>query len=108
MDKDPQIANKEKEQSQKPLIKVGLTVGDINGIGPEVLIKALKDNRILTDIIPVVYGSNKVVSFYKKHLNLQDFNYQTCKSADEVSAKKINVVNVWQDEIEIYVYEFRK
>ena len=101
MDKDPQIANKEKEQSQKPLIKVGLTVGDINGIGPEVLIKALKDNRILTDIIPVIYGSNKVVSFYKKHLNLQDFNYQTCKSADEVSAKKINVVNVWQDEIEI-------
>ena len=101
MDKDPQIANKEKEQSQKPLIKVGLTVGDINGIGPEVLIKALKDNRILTDIIPVIYGSNKVVSFYKKHLNLQDFNYQSCKSADEVSAKKINVVNVWQDEIEI-------
>jgi 4-hydroxythreonine-4-phosphate dehydrogenase len=69
MDKDPQIANKEKEQSQKPLIKVGLTVGDINGIGPEVLIKALKDNRSLTDLIPVIYGSNKFVSFYKKSIN---------------------------------------
>ena len=93
MDKDPQVANKEKEVSQKPLIKVGLTIGDINGIGPEVLIKALKDNRILTDIIPVVYGSNKVVSFYKKHLNLQDFNYLSCQNATEISSKKVNVIN---------------
>lgn len=101
MDKDPQNQAKEKEISQKPLIKVGLTVGDINGIGPEIVIKALKDNRILADIVPVIYGSTKLISFYKKQMNLQDFNYQSCKSADEVVSKKINIVNVWQDEIEI-------
>jgi len=54
--KDKEV--KDKEQSNKALIKVGITIGDINGIGPEIIVKALHDSRILTDIIPVVYGSN--------------------------------------------------
>ena len=53
---------KDKEQVNKNLIKVGITIGDLNGIGPEIIVKALQDNRILTDLVPVVYGSNKVIS----------------------------------------------
>ena len=56
----------EKEILSSENIKVGITLGDINGIGPEIIIKALKDNRILSDITPVIYGSSKVISFYKK------------------------------------------
>ena len=90
-----------KEQVNKNLIKVGITIGDLNGIGPEIIVKALQDNRILTDLVPVVYGANKVISHYKKQLNLQDFNYLSCQSATEISSKKVNVINVWQEEVQI-------
>ena len=91
---------KDKEQVNKNLIKVGITIGDLNGIGPEIIVKALQDNRILTDLVPVVYGSNKVISHYKKQLNLQDFNYLSCQNATEISSKKVNVINVWQEEVQ--------
>ena len=48
------------------MIRVGITIGDINGIGPEIIIKALRDNRILQDCIPIIYGSTKTISFHKK------------------------------------------
>ena len=90
---------KDKEQVNKVLIKVGITIGDLNGIGPEIIVKALHDSRILTDIIPVVYGSNKVIAHYKKQLDLHEFSYTSCKSAAEINPKKVNIINVWQDEV---------
>lgn len=51
-------------------IKVGITLGDMNGIGPEVIIRALSDPRLFQDITPVIYGSNRVMNFYKKELEL--------------------------------------
>ena len=80
---------------------VGITIGDINGIGPEVIVKALRDNRILASFTPIVYGTNKVISYYKKSLNLLDLNYQTIKSATEAQIKKINLINVISEEVEI-------
>jgi 4-hydroxythreonine-4-phosphate dehydrogenase len=85
------------------MIRVGITLGDLNGIGPEVIIKALRDNRILQDFIPIIYGSTKVFSHYKKLINDEDFVYQSCKTAQEAIAKKINIVNVWNDEIKFDV-----
>ena len=63
----------EKSEINKAI--VGISIGDINGIGPEVIIKALADSRILNQITPVVYGSTKTISYYKKLLNFEDFNY---------------------------------
>ena len=97
--KDKEV--KDKEPVNKNLIKVGITIGDLNGIGPEIIVKALHDNRILTDIVPVVYGSNKVISHYKKQLNLQEFNYLSCKSAADINPKKVNIINVWQEEVQV-------
>ena len=91
--------------STKELYKVGITLGDLNGIGPEVTIKALKDNRILGDFTPVIYGSTKIISHYKKLLELQDFQYTSCKDASEIQSKKINVINVWNEEVELQVGE---
>jgi hypothetical protein len=68
---------------------------------PEVTIKALKDNRILSDFTPVIYGSTKIISHYKKLLELQDFQYTSCKDASEIQSKKINVINVWNEDIEL-------
>lgn len=84
---------------QKP--RIGITLGDINGIGPEVIIKALADHRITTMATPVIYGSSKVISFYKKLLNIEDFNYSQVKNRGQFAFKSVNVVNVWEDALEV-------
>ena len=89
------------EKSTLPKVRVGISIGDINGIGPEVVIKALGDNRMLINCTPIVYGSSKVLSFYNKQLRVRDFNYQTIKSADEAKNKKISVINSWNDDVKI-------
>ncbi|MBU3660096.1 MAG: 4-hydroxythreonine-4-phosphate dehydrogenase PdxA [Flavobacteriales bacterium] len=91
----------EKEILSSENIKVGITLGDINGIGPEIIIKALKDNRILSDITPVIYGSSKVISFYKKMLQIHEFSYQNCRTGADIQNKKINIVNCWNEEVEV-------
>lgn len=81
--------------------RIGITLGDLNGIGPEVVIKALQDNRLPGLITPVIYGSTRVLSFYKKLLNLEDFNYGQTKGRGQYTPKTINVVNCWEEVIEI-------
>src|SRR5438128_523412 len=89
-----------KEEGSAHPIRVGISVGDINGVGPEVIIKSLRDNRLLLDCTPIIYASTKTMSFHKKAINDNDFNYQTCKSATEAVNRKINIVNVWNDEVQ--------
>ncbi len=89
----------EKPNNNKPVI--GITIGDINGIGPEVLIKALEDNRILRFMTPIIYGSSKVISYYRKALQLSDFSYHQIRDASQVFHKKINVINLWEETVEI-------
>jgi 4-hydroxythreonine-4-phosphate dehydrogenase len=84
---------------KKGPIRVGISMGDINGIGPEVIMKALNDSRMLDNCTIVIYGSSKVFNFHKKPLGLQDFNYVSIKSADEVKSRKINLINIWDEEI---------
>lgn len=86
-------------KKNKPVI--GITLGDVNGIGPEVIIKSLEDNRILKQFTPVIYGSGKVISFYRKQLDKENFNYQQISFIDKVFHKKVNVLNIWDEAIEI-------
>lgn len=87
------------KQEEKP--KIGITVGDINGIGPEVIIKALRDNRILNYMTPVIYGSAKTLSYYRKALQMEDFNYSQVKDSGQLLLKKVNVINCWNEMVEI-------
>lgn len=87
-----------KKKSELPVI--GISLGDINGVGPEVVIKALEDKRILKLFTPVIYGSSKILSFYRKQMDMEGFNYMTVKSND-LAYGKVNVVNCWEDHIEI-------
>ncbi|MBS1765266.1 MAG: 4-hydroxythreonine-4-phosphate dehydrogenase PdxA [Bacteroidetes bacterium] len=87
------------ENEIKP--KIGITIGDFNGIGIEVIIKTLADNRILSTCTPVIYGSSKVISYHRKMLNHQEFNFNTIKSADEASHKKTNVLNCWEEDVKV-------
>ena len=77
-------------QTNKP--RIGITLGDPNGIGPEVVLKALADNRLLNIATPVMYGSAKVLSFYKKLLNIEEFNYTQVRTKGQFAAKSLNVI----------------
>jgi len=92
-----------KEEVTTTPVRVGISVGDINGIGPEVIIKALADSRLLLDCTPIIYASTKTMSYHKKMLNDNDFMYQSCKNATEAQNRKINIVNVWNEEIQFEI-----
>ncbi len=73
---------------------VGITQGDGNGIGYEVIIKALADERMLELCTPVIYGSSKIFGFYKKQIhNLEQINTNVINSAKDVYHKRVNIVN---------------
>lgn len=77
-------------------IRVGISVGDINGVGLEVILKTFEDSRMLEFCTPVIFASNKVVSFQKRHFNIGG-NFNGINTAEEVILGKINVVNCWED-----------
>ena len=73
---------------------VGITQGDGNGIGYEVIIKALADERMLDVCTPVIYGSSKIFGFYKKQIhNVDQINTNVIGSAKDVHPKRVNIVN---------------
>ncbi len=86
--------------TDKPVV-IGISHGDVNGISYEVIIKALSDTRMLDFFTPVVYGSSKVASYFKKTLGIHDFNFHVIRSADQALPGKANLVNVFSDEIKI-------
>lgn len=86
-------------------IKVGISIGDINGVGVEVIMKSLEDTRILESITPVIYGSARIFSFYRKALNIPNFNYIKINQSTDAKDKQINLVNLWEEEIKISMGE---
>jgi 4-hydroxythreonine-4-phosphate dehydrogenase len=81
-------------------IVVGITQGDSNGIGYEVIIKALADARILESFIPVIYGSSKIFGFYRKLIhNLDPLDTYTINSAKDAKYRKINILNCLPDTV---------
>ncbi len=81
-------------------IKIGITQGDINGIGYEVILKTLEDNRILDFCIPIVYGSPKVAAYHRKVLDL-NMNLNLINNASEASDKHANIINCNSDEVKV-------
>lgn len=80
---------------------IGITQGDINGIGYEVIIKSLSDNRIMEICTPVVYGLSKVASYHKKYMELPDFSFQFTKTAEQLSTKRPNLINLYEEEVKL-------
>ncbi|GJQ05213.1 4-hydroxythreonine-4-phosphate dehydrogenase PdxA [Capnocytophaga canimorsus] len=78
------------------LIKVGISVGDLNGVGIEVILKTFQDNRLLELCTPIVFGSNKTISFQRKHLNI-NVNFQGIDLLENAVEGKLNVLNCWKD-----------
>ncbi|HEX7847750.1 MAG TPA: 4-hydroxythreonine-4-phosphate dehydrogenase PdxA [Chitinophagaceae bacterium] len=83
----------------KPVI--GISCGDLNGIGIELIIKTFSDNRILEQCTPVIFASNKAINFYKKSIPELNFNYQSTKEFSRINNKQVNLFNCWEEEVVI-------
>ena len=82
-------------------VKIGITIGDKNGIGPEVILKSLQDPRILSGITPIIYGCENVINHYIKTLGFEQLSFECISSAEKPVDNKINLVNVLQDEFTV-------
>lgn len=78
------------------LVRVGISIGDINGIGMEVILKTFEDPKILELCTPIIFGSNKTVSFQRKHFELNT-NFQGIDKIEDAIVGKLNVLNCWKD-----------
>jgi 4-hydroxythreonine-4-phosphate dehydrogenase len=81
-------------------IIVGVSIGDMNGIGPEVILKTFEDTRMLEICTPVIFANAKIVSFLKKSYHLNTF-IQGIDKLDQVVLGKINVLNVWREGVNL-------
>jgi len=86
------------DSESKPII--GITTGDINGVGIELVVKAFSNSKLNEYCTPVLFGNNKAISFYAKGVN-KDFNFSGCKDLKKLNHKKLNVFNCWQEEVPI-------
>lgn len=84
---------------QRPII--GITCGDLNGIGLELIIKCFSDNRLLELCTPVIFASNKAVNFYRKTMGDLHFNYQSTRDYSRLNHKQVNVFSCWEEEVAI-------
>ena len=82
-------------------IKVGISIGDVNGIGLEIILKTLADTGILDYCTPIVYGNTKVASFYRKSLSLHDFSFNVITHPDQANPKRANMINCWEEDVKI-------
>ena len=82
-------------------IIVGISIGDYNGIGSEIILKTFEDSRMLEFCTPVIFASVKLMSFFKKEYNI-DINFHGIDKIEDVVHKKINVFNAWKEPIEVH------
>lgn len=85
---------------EEELIKVGITHGDINGIGYEVILKTFEEPEILELCTPIIYGSLKIASAYRKMLEMQQIPHQSIESAAQAQPGVVNIVNVIDQEVQ--------
>ena len=86
--------------SEKNRIRVGITQGDINGIGYEIIFKTFENTEMFEICTPIVYGSPKVAAYHRKALEME-IQYNAIDSADEAQNGKLNIINCNDDEVHI-------
>lgn len=82
-------------------IKIGISIGDVNGIGLEIIIKTLADAAILDYCTPIVYGHTKVASFHRRSVNVHDLNFNVITEAAQAQPRKANMINCWEEDVKI-------
>ncbi len=81
--------------------KIGISLGDINGIGPEIILKALDHKEVLRHMTPIIYGSGKVLAYHKNMVKNINTSFINAKDVENVSFSKVNVINCADNEVQI-------
>jgi len=81
-------------------LKIGISIGDINGIGLEVVLKTFANREICNHCTPIIYGSSKILSYHKNIIE-SDVQYHQTRSLDQIHDNKVNVLNCWQENVNI-------
>ena len=88
----------ERDASGDGRLVIGISLGDYNGIGPEVILKALQYNRMQKICTPVIYGSMRILNRYRNLLDMKDWNLNGAPSIGQISHKMTNVITCWPDQ----------
>lgn len=80
---------------------IGISCGDVNGIGPEIIVKTLSDARLLEICTPVVFGNNKLLNFYRKTLPENNITFNIARDSSRINSKQVNIYNCWEEDISI-------
>lgn len=84
----------------KSTIRVGISIGDMNGIGPEIILKSLQDSRVLELFTPVIFANSKMMSFFGNYFKIK-LQFHGISKAEDAIEGKINVVNVWKENVKV-------
>ena len=84
-----------------PLPRIGLSQGDFNGIGYELMLKTFSDARMFETFTPVLYGQSKAFSYYKKNFGMESPNYALTRDVRQAGDKKFNIINIVENELKI-------
>ncbi len=85
--------------SDKP--KIGISIGDVNGIGLEIILKTLSDAKIYDYCTPIVYGHTKVASFHRRATEIGEFNFNVIDQPADAQHRKPNMINCWEEDVKI-------
>ena len=84
----------------KKNIRIGFSIGDLNGIGGELILKIIKERNLLKSFTPIIYASAKVINFLNNHFKYL-INFNEINNVEQALPYGINVLNVWTEDIEI-------
>ncbi len=84
-------------------IKIGISQGDINGVGLEVILKTLMEPSLIEICTPVLFSSQKTVSYYRKVLGLEELNFQVIRDFNQFNNKKVNLFSCYEEEVNIEI-----
>ncbi|MDQ7950065.1 MAG: 4-hydroxythreonine-4-phosphate dehydrogenase PdxA [Pedobacter sp.] len=82
-------------------VKIGISIGDVNGIGLEVILKTFAENKMLDYCTPILYGHTKVASFHRKALKMEEINFNVITQADAANPRRLNMINAWDEDVKI-------
>lgn len=80
---------------------IGITTGDLNGVGPEIIIKTFSDTRMLELCTPVIFASTKLINFYRKSIADHPFSFSATKDLSNLNLKQVNLFNCWEEEVPV-------
>lgn len=81
----------------RKVLRIGITIGDVNGIGPELIINAFKNQRLKEICTPIVYGSPRILNVFRKVLSVDKFSYNVIQQPNQAQPRKISVIDCIED-----------